>query len=98
MCPSKIVSSPPPPPPSHATMASDLAQYKPIGPVNTGNTFCIVFIERTRLRQDMYAMYSYLRKGLRLFSMFSNQLFHYACCITPKRVTSFQGPFPRHSA
>ena len=27
-----------------------------------------------------------------------NQIFHYTCCITPKRVTSLRGPSPRHCA
>ena len=26
------------------------------------------------------------------------QVFHYTCCITPKRVTSWRGPSPRHCA
>ena len=28
----------------------------------------------------------------------SNQVFYYTRCITPKRVTSLRGPFPRHCA
>ena len=28
----------------------------------------------------------------------SNQIFHHTRCITPKRVTSWRGPFPRHCA
>ena len=28
----------------------------------------------------------------------SNQIFHYTCCNTPKRVTSWRGPSPRHCA
>ena len=28
----------------------------------------------------------------------SNQIFHYTCCIAPKRVTSLRGPSSRHCA
>ena len=27
-----------------------------------------------------------------------NEIFHYTRCVTPKRVTSLQGPSPRHCA
>ena len=37
--------------------------------------------------------------GMRVtFYCRSNQIFHYTCCITLKRVTSLRGPFPRHCA
>ena len=36
-------------------------------------------------------LYSYI-KGL------SNEIFHYARCIMPKRVTNIRGPSPRHWA
>ena len=29
---------------------------------------------------------------------FSNQIFHFTCCFTLKRVTSLRGPSPRHCA
>ena len=37
-------------------------------------------------------------KGLESQNGVSNQIFHYTRCITPKRVTCWQGPLPRHCA
>ena len=33
-----------------------------------------------------------------MWDFYSHQIFHYTCCITPKRVTSLRGPSPRHCA
>ena len=34
----------------------------------------------------------------KLTELFSNQIFHYTRCNTPKRVMSLRGPYPRHCA
>ena len=42
--------------------------------------------------------FTWTRIWLQWQHWWSNQIFHYTCCNTPKRVTSWRGPFLRHCA